>query len=366
MKTPWVRAASGALLVGILAGLDSAPAGAATIFLQAGNFYGPGITGIHPFNNAQIRNISFTGNLQGVVPFFNNGAALPNVSAEIMLKAAIGGAVDGMTSDGRLINENVDTGLYLDLRDPGTGEAAKMMVVSLQPEQFTPDARGNITFNVHVVADPGSAHLVVPLDVTFTTGALQVPKSLRTQSGLPGGHDTAGPFAAGRVLIGRAGDFDHDGFLDGELVLAQNSPLNLVVARGDPIAQRRPWISDIPVTTQDSFALNVNGIVQNFPSALREALEQQDKQSVIDFGFDITERLNAAFYDLDKIIGAKATPHHIEERAEWTRTLMRAARHRIERGLDEMSDGSTSEGTEAIELGIRGLAQALALFMGTG
>jgi hypothetical protein len=38
MKTPWVRATSGALLVGILAGLDSAPAGAATIFLKAGNF----------------------------------------------------------------------------------------------------------------------------------------------------------------------------------------------------------------------------------------------------------------------------------------------------------------------------------------
>jgi hypothetical protein len=362
MKMLWRRAASGAALVGLLSGLQCAPAAAATIFLKAGNFYGPGLTGTHPFNNAEIRNITFTGPLQGVVPFLNNGPALPNVSAEIMLKAAIGGTVDGMTSDGHLINENVDTGLYLDLTDPSNGATAKMMVVSEQPETFAPDAKGNLTFNVHVVADPGRADLVVPFDVTFSTGALQVPKSLRTQAGLQGGHDTAGPYAAGRVLVGRVGDFDHDGLLDGELVLAQTSPSNLVVAQGDPIAQRRPWISDIPVTPQDSIALNVGGIVQNFPLALQAALQQHDKQSFVDFGFDVTERLNAAFYDLDQIIGAKSTPHRVEERAERVRSLMRDARFRIEHGLDELTDGSQLEGEFSVEAGIRGLGQALTLF----
>jgi len=339
--------------------VGSAPAGAANIFLKAGDFYGPGITGVHPFNNAAIRNIDFTGNLQGTVPFFNNGGAAPNVSAEILLKAAIGGTVDGMTSDGRPINENVDTGLYLDLLDPVTGEAAKMMVVSPQPEQFAPDAQGNITFKVHVVADPGQANLVVPFDVIFTTGALQVPKSLRTQ----GGHDMAGPFHAGRVLIGRAGDFDHDGFLDGELVLAQNSPLDLVVAHGDPIAQRRPWISDIPVTSQESFALNVNGIVQNFPDALREARRHHDRRSIMDFGFDITLRLNAALYDLDKIIGARGIPSDIQERAELTRTLVREARRHVERGLDRLNEGDVREAVSGIEHGVSGLGEALTVFM---
>src|SRR6185437_4156409 len=183
-----------------------------------------------------------------------------------------------------------------------TGEAARMMVVSIASDEFGPDAKGNLAFHAHVAADPGVASEVVPFDVIFTTGAVTIPTSLRTQMNLPGGHDTAGSLPAGTVLIGRIGDFDHDGFLDGELVLGQNSPLNLVVARVDPIAQRRPWISDLPVSTLQSATLNLNGIVQNFPGPLSAAAAAGKIQTVIEEVFDVTGRLNAALFDVTELI----------------------------------------------------------------
>ena len=300
---------------------------AATLFLKAGTFYGPGNKGVHPFNNAEVRNMIPTGPLSGVIPFFNNGIAAPNVTAEIRQ----GGIVDGKTSDGRLINENVDTGLQFVLKDRITGNVANIMVVAVGAEDFGPDAKGNLVFNTDVVADPGPGHLVTPLNVTFTTGAARVPLSLKTQKGLGGGNDHAGPFQTGHTLIGRIGDFDHDGLLDGELVLAGNSPLELFVAEGDPIAQRRPWVSDIPVTPAVSALLIVNGIVQNFPAPLTEVLQQRDTSQAVNYGFDITERLNAALYDLNSVLSAQSITRDQKRRMQTARLVIRIARFHIEK-----------------------------------
>lgn len=343
------------------------PAQALSLFLKAGEFFGPGITGDHAFNNAFVTNLQFTGPLQGVVPFFNNGASPPLVLAQQLF----GGPQTGFTSDGRAINKNANTGLFLDLRDPGTGEAAKMMVVSIATDEFGPDALGNIAFHAHVVADPGVPSEVVPFDVLFTTGAVTIPKSLRTQMGLPGGHETAGSLPSGTVIVGRIGDFDHDGFMDGELVIGQNSPLNLVVARGDPIAQRRPWISDIPVSTVQSAVLNLNGIVQNFPKPMSAALASGQVQAVLDEAFDVTGRLNAALFDVTELIVNAASPQAVKARAFAARLHLYEGRAHLDHAVNELGDhdhyGNHRDGKEEqreiagdIQQGFADFAEALA------
>jgi hypothetical protein len=313
--------------------LAAQPGGTANLSLKAGYFYGPGDQGIHPFNNAAVRNISFTGPFTGVIPFFNNGAEPPNVSAEILQ----GGVVDGYTSDGRAINENIDTGLHLVLNDPVSGESANMMVVATQAEAVGTDALGNLVFNTHVFADPGSSSLVTPLDVTFTTGAARVPLSLKTQQGITGGVDRAGPFPAGYVLFGRIGDFDHDGFMDGELVLAANSPLDLIVARGNPIAQRRPWVSDIPINAPLSAELNLANIVSNFPQPLIGAASAGQRQLAAEYAYDLTSRLNAVLFDLSAILSAKSTTRAQKSRARTALFAVRSARDHFDRGIDVLT-----------------------------
>lgn len=255
------------------------------LVLDGGTFFGPGdavyndtgVTGINKFVDAEVRNIVLTGPLIGFIPFFNNGAEEPNVIAE---KLQVNGIVDGLVSDGTLINENVDTGLRLNFNDPATGESADVMVVAVASEDSSggselilPDEKGNLTFNPSVVADPGDASLVAPFRVVFTTGAARVPLSLTSQEGLAGGIDNAGPLPSGHILIGRMGDFDQDGFLDGHLVLAGNAPKELIVGRGNPVAQIRPWSSDIPIPPLQAAALTLNGVVQNYPEPIIETLQ---------------------------------------------------------------------------------------------
>ena len=313
--------------------LASHSASAVTLSLKAGYFFGPGDQGIHPFNNAFVRNIQFTGPLSGTIPFFNNGAEPPNVSAEILQ----GGVVDGFTSDGRAINENIDTGLHLRLADPSTGESANIMVVATGAEQVVNDEKGNLVFRTHVFADPGVSSVVAPLDVSFTTGAAQVPLSLKTQKGLPGGVDRAGPYAAGFVLFGRIGDFDHDGLMDGELVLAANSPLELIAARGNPIAQRRPWVSDIPINAPLSVELNLANMVGNFPEPLIGAVLQGQNTLAAEYAYDLTSRINAALFDLTSIVASKGATRAQKAKARTALWAVRIARESLERGIDELT-----------------------------
>lgn len=261
--------------------------------LDNGEFFGPGhavynetgIVGVNRFVDAEVRNIVLTGPLTGFVQFFNNGADEPNVIAE---KLQNGGIVDGLASDGTLINENGDTALRLNFSDPATGESADVMVIptlsDLTPdgsEPILPD-NGNLTFNPTVVADPADPTKVVHFKVVFTTGAKTVPLSLKTQKGLGGGVDSAGPLKSGRVIVGRLGDYDQDGFLDGKLVQAENAPLELVVGRGNPIAQKRPWTSNVPVSPDQAAFLTLHNLLTNYPQAFEAAMEQQDFEATFE------------------------------------------------------------------------------------
>ncbi len=263
-----------------------------TLYMDNGEFFGPGdaiyndtgITGVNRFPDAQITNIELTSDLAGIIPFANNGAEEPNVIAE---KLARSGPVDGMVSDGTLINENADTALRLNFRDPRTGESADVVVIAERSnradggEVIGSDAFGNLTFSPNVVADPGDSSLIARFNPVFTTGYAEIPFSIKTQMGEHGGVDSAGPLASGRMLIGRIGDFDQDGFIDGTLVLAENSPLDLIVARGNPIAQRRPFLSDIPIAPAQAIFLTLNGILNNYPHVFSKDRKQNDFMALI-------------------------------------------------------------------------------------
>jgi len=272
----------------VLTLLTGTEANAASLNLNNGTFFGPGnavyndtnLVGSTRFVDAQVRNIQLTGPLVGFIPFANNGAAEPNVIAERLQN---GGIIDGLASDGTPINENADTALRLNFRDDITGESADVMVVaefsSELPnggEPIFPDELGNLTFNPSVLADPGDPAQIARFNVSFTTGVVQIPLSLKTQAHQVGGEDNAGPLNAGEYLVGRMGDFNHDGRLDGVLVLAANAPMELVVARGNPIAQIRPWDSDIPIDPISSSVLELRGVALNFSSVVEASLQIND------------------------------------------------------------------------------------------
>lgn len=308
-----------------------------TLFLndgvEGGTFYGPGNTGEHRLPaQAQVRNLVFTGPLTGIIPFFNNGSQTPNVLAEILQ----GGVVDGRTSNGIPFNENIDTGLMLDLKEPSTGESAKIMVVAVAQENVTTDEKRNLMFNPSVIADPGTPQLAVPFQVTFTTGARRIPLSRRTQMGLPGGHDNAGPFVSGHVLIGRIGDFNQDGFLDGVLVQAENSPLELVVAWGDPIAQIRPWSSDIPVQPELAALLTLNGTVNNYPEPLLEAVAEDRLYSANAYVEDILTNIDSAIGNIRQALHR----HERGERHSSSRDTLKQAKKLLKAARRDFIDGA--------------------------
>lgn len=312
---------------------------AATLYLESsGRFFGPGNavysetgTSIKKFQDAQVRNITFIGPFTGFIPMFNNGAEAPNVIAEMLQ----GGVVDGLTSNGILINENIDTALHLDISDPATGESANIMAVAVASEAtedgaelVVPDDKGNITFNPTVYADPGQPELVRKLPaIVFTTGSVRVPLSIKSQRGEPGGSDNAGPLASGQVLIGRMGDFDQDGLLDGILVLAGNAPEDLLVGRGNPIAQIRPWSSDIPVSAPEAMVLTLNNIQQNYPHHLQEALANRQLDAAVAYLSAIDDSLDSALASLRSVLLSGQLERKSMYSFKKIRTSLRQARY---------------------------------------
>jgi hypothetical protein len=334
--------------------------------VKGGKFFGPGDTGTHELPaEAQVRNLMFIGPLTGVIPFFNNGPGTPNVLAE----TDQGGVVDGLTSTGVPINENIDTGLMLDLKDASTGEAAKIMVVAVAQENIIPDAKGNLVFNPSVIADPGTSLLAVPFNVTFTTGARRVPLSFRTQMGMPGGHDNAGPIASGYTLIGRVGDFNQDGYMDGILVQAENSPHDLIIANGDPIAQIRPWYSNIPIQPETAALLSLNGTVNNYPEPLMEVIQQYRLDTAQEYTRDIVTAIDSALGNISRALHQKddnrkhrdnlLAKNPFRDTLMRARKLLKAARHDFVESAEELGENEIRSASQRLEQGFLKSGKAL-------
>jgi hypothetical protein len=215
-------------------------------FMGAGIFYGPGKVKDVPIFDVVIQHIGFSSELNYVTPFFNNGGSQPNICGERQIRATPTGFLsDGVTK----INENVDACAF-------QLDNAKVLVAIIDggPHQGEQIA---VTLNEH-----GEPTMVMTMDFAIdlgvgkagvirvpfygTTGEVTIPNSLQTQMGIPGGIDAAGTLKPGDKIRGRLGDFNHDGLLDGAIVVAGNIPLDSIFMPGAPYALIRYFETDIP------------------------------------------------------------------------------------------------------------------------
>ena len=335
--------------------------------LQGGSFYGPGDKGVFPFPLGSLNNFVLTGPLQGFIAFDNNGAAAPNILAEGL---QVDGIVDGALSDGTLLNENLNNGFVLNTNDPKNGSVSTM-VAAVEGGPFNgqeivaPDAKGNLTIQVYSAFDSGDPSQVAKAVVRPTTGAVRIPLSVKTQMGWRGGHDFAGPYRSGRVLIGRIGDFDQDGFMDGDLVLAEQSPPQLLVAEGDPVFFNRPFTSDIPLTPVQASVMTVNGVVQNFPAPMHETYAAGEVDITFGYLSDITQRIDAALGNVRRALRDKATSHASRQKLEYARSLLLYARYGFHSSIRELETnppghrGRNSQSEDKAEDALRVMGQAL-------
>jgi hypothetical protein len=212
-------------------------------YMGAGTFYGPGRIKDIPIFDVQINHIAFPSPLTFVTPFENNGAAEPNICGERETRDK----PTGMLSDNvTKINENVDVCAFqlnnarvlVGVVDGGKHQG-KQVAVAFEG--------GEMLMTMDFAIDLGiGAPGIIKLLFYGTTGEVTVPQSLQTQLNLPGGTDVAGSLRSGTKLHGRLGDFNHDGLLDGAIVVAGNIPLNSVFMPGAPYALIRYFETDIP------------------------------------------------------------------------------------------------------------------------
>lgn len=279
-----------------------------TIEVYNGHYFGPGEEPGVDQHGDKLNNVVFTGPLNAVVPFFNNAELEPNVQGERDF-----GDVDGLLSDGKTkINENVDAAFTLHLFDAINSEVVDVMVAVVDGgplsgnEIIKPDLMGNMTANIEIAWDYGQPDKIIRDHRTFTTGIAVVPQSLKSQIGMSGGQDQAGDFPAGTPIIGRFGDFDQNGLLDGTFVAAGNTPLELPGGDGNPDLLLRKWVSDIPVPAESACFAEVNGIVANYELILN-SLIQSGQYDVLVFNIaQIIEKLDYAILNTDRFSdGAK-------------------------------------------------------------
>jgi hypothetical protein len=293
-----------ARLTGLLCVLIASAAAQAGfhVALHGGTLYGPGARGAHVLQQGSLENLIVTAPLTGTIPFANNGSTAPNVEAESLFD----GPVDGLLSDGTKINENVNAAFVVTAPDYDADRSLRLLIASISEEGIAPDEKGNLTFSLNVGFDAGPSGHVIRLPVKLTTGAVVVPNSHASQH--PSPQDAAGWFHAGRAVIGRLGDFDQDGFLDGVFVLAGNAPAELPVGGGDPVVIIRPFTSEIPVTALEAAFMTLNGIVKNFDTAeIKKSFDAKTEWTTLEHLRDISERLDAALTNVDQAGRDKAS-----------------------------------------------------------
>ena len=233
---------------GLLAlSLGSGQVGAATLWsvpeshLGTGHFYGPGAfpqpTELFP---VMLRGLAFTSDRDFVTPFWNNGGAPPNTSAEQHFPP-----VDGLLSDGTKINENADLGAFTLAGTrflPAVAEGGRFVGQQLAVAQQD----GNMVMVMDLVLDLGIGERgVIRMPFYGTTGTVKVPEPLA--AGAREIPRQAGRLKSGERVSGRIGDFNADGFIDGTLVAVGVMPADSPVYPGQPWAMVRNFETDIPI-----------------------------------------------------------------------------------------------------------------------
>jgi hypothetical protein len=267
--------------------------------VSGGWFHGPGQLPDTPLPAGLLGHVEFERPLQGATQYFNNGPEPPNIPGG----SEIDGVVDGKLSNGQPFNERISGGIV----EVGRGAMRFMVVIGFGGPN---EGRENYTFgtdrNLHIrtdlILDPGFGEgIVFSRDLHITTGLLWVPASLQTRAGRGDGQDRAGSLPTGAPVLGRLGDEDGDGLLDGVIVGASNVPLGHMFTPGAPVVQTRAFTSDIPIASIDAAFATLAGIanyerlweslfVSETPPAAREFMQARVEEYVA----DVARRLQSA------------------------------------------------------------------------
>lgn len=272
--------------------------------LHGGYFYGPGpIVPDTPLPDGSIRGITFDlDRLQGVAAFAPGGRVLSdgktttngNIDAgalEIGGPPAAGkpggtaeGKTGGKTGSGTAVrNDGKVFWLFAVAGGPNEGQ-----------ERYRFDADYNMVWTVDLGLDPGFPEGIVRVNgFELTTGTRKVPVSLQTAAGQPGGYDKAGSLASGTMLVGRVGDFDTDGFLDGTIVATANVPMQADLLPGAPVGNLRGFSTDIAIAPLFALELTLHGIV-NMRPLVTETLTGGQLALLTERLKDVEQRLLAA------------------------------------------------------------------------
>jgi hypothetical protein len=262
--------------------------------LHGGYFYGPGpIKPDTKLPDGDIHGIVFdTGTWRGEAKFRPGETRLS----------------DGKTR----VNANIDAG-RLGIGADTQAKSFWLTAVEGGPNQGTEkyrfDEAMNFVWQVDLALDPGFLDGIIRVDdFRLTTGWVQVPRSLQSIEGAPDGYDRAGSLSSGAYLVGRVGDFDRDGFLDGVLVASANVPMQADMLPGAPVGNLRGFTTDIPVAPLTAAEMTLAG-VDNMRPIIDRLLAAGDRQQLVVMLADIGGRLEAASHNYEDAF-LKADPQH--------------------------------------------------------
>jgi hypothetical protein len=303
-----------ALCVGLIAMVYAGHADAATYEIKIGlrQLYGPGPFPDQQLGTGHVRSMDFRSFMSATVPAFNNGPAEPNVSGE----AAQGTPVDGKLSDGTLINENIDMGNAVILN----GQFNLLLGAvyggpSKGDSHFYLDDAYNWTIHDDIAMDPGFPEGIVKIDdFVFSTGPRPVPLSIQTEKHYPGGVDRVGSLQSGDLVVGRLGDDDFDGYVDGMFFAMGQLPLTSPFLPGAPFVQRMEFTSTIPISALEAALLSVatgRNCLRKLGSATAGPRPDRDRAALTAC---VQERERVALTHLQHVSGnnVQCTPHCTE------------------------------------------------------
>jgi len=302
------------VLLACLPATASAAAGQHVFNLHGGHFFGPGpIVPDTALPDGSIRGISFDlDKLEGVAAFATGGKLLTDgktiANANIDVGALeIGGKQDALKGENKGKTEGKTFWLYAVAGGPNQGR-----------ERYRFDANYNMVWTVDIGLDPGFPEGIVRVNgFELTTGIRKVPTSLQTAAKQPGGYDKAGSLASGTQIVGRVGDFDADGFMDGTLVATANVPMQADLLPGAPVANQRGFKTDIRIGPLFAMELTLRGIV-NMRPLVKGALSGGHLPELTERVKDIYDRLLAARRNYESAFIAAAPQKRAElQEIEW-------------------------------------------------
>ncbi len=270
------------------------------ITLIGGHFFGPGpILPDTPLPTGYLRDIKFdTEQFRGYAEFDNTGDP------------------DSILSDGKtLINQNIEAGRL----DIGGGSNSVLLAAvnggaNRGREYYRLDDQFRFVWTVDLALDPGFAEGIVRVDnFELTTGVVKISPSAQSENAMPGGYDQAGTLKSGQYLVGRVGDYDQDGFMDGVVVAAPRVPLESNMLPGAPVGNQRGFKTDIELPPHLACELTLRSIM-NFKPPAEELLNTGGIDDLVRLLKEIRARIATAQINMDRaILGGPWSPIAIKQ-----------------------------------------------------